>query len=92
MDTLESAVSLTVRGHTMWLGDRVTPSCGASGSPEASYTFTAPHEGRYIFDTIGSSFDTVLELRSETCTGSVIRCDNDGAGGRPDGRHHRRRL
>ncbi|MGK4007579.1 MXAN_6577-like cysteine-rich protein [Sorangium sp. So ce1036] len=80
--TLEPDAPQTIRGDTTWLSDAVAPHCGASGSSDASYTFTAPRDGRYVFDTFGSSFDTLLELRSETCAGSVIVCNNDAAGGK----------
>ncbi|WP_437600518.1 MXAN_6577-like cysteine-rich protein [Sorangium sp. So ce590] len=75
--TLPQAVS----GDTWMRDDALVPSCGSLDTPDASYTFTAPHAGRYIFDTAGSSYDTVLELRNGTCTGSVISCnDNISAG------------
>ncbi|WP_437636264.1 MXAN_6577-like cysteine-rich protein [Sorangium sp. So ce854] len=76
---IEPTLPQTVTGDTTLLGDAVTPSCGSVDTPDASYTFTAPRAGRYIFDTAGSAYDTVLELRSGSCTGSVIAC-NDNTG------------
>ncbi|WP_437781486.1 MXAN_6577-like cysteine-rich protein [Sorangium sp. So ce1097] len=76
---IEPTLPQTVTGDTTLLGDAVVPSCGSVDTPDASYTFTAPRAGRYIFDTAGSAYNTVLELRSGSCTGSVIAC-NDNTG------------
>ena len=35
------------------------------------------YTGLFRFHTIGSSFDTLLSLRSETCTGVELACDDD---------------
>ncbi|HTN85551.1 MAG TPA: MXAN_6577-like cysteine-rich protein [Sorangium sp.] len=75
--TIEPALPQTITGDTHLRGDSVAPSCGSIDTPDSSYTFTAPRAGRYIFDTYGSSFDTILELRSGTCSGSVIACSDD---------------
>ncbi|WP_437999165.1 MXAN_6577-like cysteine-rich protein [Sorangium sp. So ce185] len=77
--TLEPTLPQSVHGDTWALGDALVASCGSLDTPDASYAFTAPHAGRFIFDTTGSSFDTVLELRSGTCTGSMISCNNNNA-------------
>lgn len=77
--TIEPTLPQTITGDTTLLGDAVAPSCGSVETPDASYTFTAPRAGRYIFDTAGSEYNTVLELRNGSCTGSVIVC-NDNAG------------
>lgn len=70
----------TVIGDTALLGDAFTPGCGSLDTPDASYTFTAPATGRYIFDTIGSSFNTVLELHDASCTGDALACNDDSQG------------
>ncbi|WP_437968451.1 MXAN_6577-like cysteine-rich protein [Sorangium sp. So ce260] len=77
MGNIEPTLPQAVHGDTWALGDAIAPSCGSRDTPDASYTFTAPHAGRYIFDTAGSSFDTVLELRDGSCTGAVISCNDD---------------
>ncbi|XXX77987.1 MXAN_6577-like cysteine-rich protein [Sorangium sp. So ce134] len=79
--TIGPTLPQSVHGDTWTLGDAVVPSCGSLDTPDASYTFTAPRAGRYIFDTAGSSFDTVLELRNGTCNGSVISCNNNVSAG-----------
>jgi len=53
-----------------------TCSQSAAGQ-ELVYTFTAPDEGFYEFDTVGSAGDTVLSVREETCDGTVIACGDN---------------
>ncbi|WP_437549267.1 MXAN_6577-like cysteine-rich protein [Sorangium sp. So ce367] len=82
LDTLATALPLSVTGDTWRLGDAVSTRCGSIDTSDASYSFTAPHAGGYVFDTSGSTFDTVLELRKGSCSGAVISCnDNDSAVG-----------
>ena len=64
------------------MGNDFTPSCRAgSTAPDVSFRWVAPARARYVFDTIGSTFDTVLTLRS-SCSGPELpgACDDDGAG------------
>ncbi|KYF65927.1 MXAN_6577-like cysteine-rich protein [Sorangium cellulosum] len=77
--TIEPTLPQRITGDTTLLGDAVAPRCGSIDTPDASYTFTAPRAGRYIFDTAGSSFNTVLELRNGTCAGSMIACSDNNA-------------
>jgi hypothetical protein len=41
------------------------------------YQFTAPATGRYVFDTYGSNFDTVLSVIQGGCQGEQIACSDD---------------
>ncbi|WP_437578046.1 MXAN_6577-like cysteine-rich protein [Sorangium sp. So ce887] len=68
-------------GDTELLGDAITPSCGHAGGPDVSYTFTAPAAGKYVFDTFGSEFNTILELQDGACNGEVIACNDDSREG-----------
>ncbi|WP_437992339.1 MXAN_6577-like cysteine-rich protein [Sorangium sp. So ce145] len=78
LDTLATGLPLSITGNTWGLGDAVSTHCGSIDTSDASYRFTAPRAGRYVFDTSGSTFDTVLELRRGSCSGTVISCnDND---------------
>lgn len=78
---LGSAVPQTVSGTTVGLPDLIAPSCGDPGSPEATYSFTAPADGTYSFDTFGSNFDTVLHIHDGDCSGPELGCDDDTGGG-----------
>ncbi|WP_437734843.1 MXAN_6577-like cysteine-rich protein [Sorangium sp. So ce1335] len=74
------ALPETLTGNTELLGDAITPSCGKAGGPDVSYAFTAPADGKYVFDTFGSGYNTVLELRElrgDRCDGDVIACSDD---------------
>ena len=71
------------QGTTAGAGDNFGPAgCadgGTEGSEEIVLAFQAPEAGPYIFDTAGSSFDTVLQLR-KSCTGDVQYCNDDASG------------
>jgi hypothetical protein len=58
-----------------------SPFCGGGTGPEDSYAFTAPSNGFYTFDTIGSSIDTLLYARDFDCFGFELGCDDNGGGG-----------
>ena len=56
------------------------PSCVSnSAAPDLAYTWTAPSTGSYTFSTLGSSFDTVLEVRQYN-TGASLGCNDDSSG------------
>jgi hypothetical protein len=58
-------------------------SLGFCGSAAARgvlwYMFTAPQADKYVIDTFGSQFDTVLFVY-DVCNGSVIACNDDTDG------------
>lgn len=58
-------------------------SCGSSGfSPDVWYVYTAATAAETIFDTVGSSYDTVLSLHSG-CPGTTaneLACNDDHFG------------
>lgn len=66
-------------GSTTGLTNSLSPSCVSSAAPDASYTWTAPATGNYLFTTAGSAFDTVLEVRLNS-TSEVLGCNDDSGG------------
>jgi hypothetical protein len=50
--------------------------CGGDGQ-EAAFRFTAEEAGRYVFDTRGSGFDTVLNVVNRDCYGITLSCNDD---------------
>lgn len=50
-------------------------SCGGSEAGDFTLTFTAPRAGSYTFDTLGSSFDTVLYVRNSN--NDELACNDD---------------
>ena len=57
-------------GGSMCAGD-------GTNAPDATFLYSVPSTGRYTFDTIGSSFDTLLSIRGGTCTGLERGCNDD---------------
>ena len=52
--------------------------CNGSGAA-ATMLWTAPYTGTFVFDTAGSTFDTVLLVR-DSCDGITIDCNDDYIG------------
>lgn len=70
----------TVTGSTDGASNAFTTSCGSGSSPDIAWEWTAPKTDYYVFDTVGSSFDTVLALRDGGCQGNELACnDNNGS-------------
>lgn len=74
---LSSIVPQNLIGSTVSTSDRYTPLCGGGGRDQL-FVFSAPAAGRYIFDTTGSDYNTVLAALSPDCT---ERACNDDANG-----------
>jgi hypothetical protein len=56
--------------------DELAPGCVGANSSEAVFAFTAPSSGQFIFDTIGSGYDTVLTvLDASACF--ELGCNDD---------------
>jgi stigma-specific protein Stig1 len=75
-----SVVPQTLTGSTTGAADLIATSCIGAGAPERTYGFTAPMTATYAFDTFGSSYDTVLEIRNGGCGGQPIGCNDDSGG------------
>jgi hypothetical protein len=76
-----SPLPASVADDTSLQDDELQGSCGGASAPELAYTFTAPANGTYAFDTGGSDIDTVLYVLDGTCEGEELRCDDDGLTG-----------
>jgi hypothetical protein len=92
--TVIPAAGGTVTGNTAG-SSTLQGSCGASGTaPERVYQWTPATSGTATIQTcnnLGTSFDTVVYLRSGTCAaGAEIACNDDMAGcstSEPSGYH-----
>ncbi len=51
--------------------------CGGELGADQAFAWTAPRDGRYVFSTEGSSFDTILSIRRDGCSGSELVCNDD---------------
>lgn len=70
-------------GTTMNLTGNYSGSCGSSSSaPDAVYSLGAVPAGKATITISNASFDSVLYVRSASCTGTEVDCDdNIGDGG-----------
>jgi hypothetical protein len=74
---LGSAVGAAVAmGTTVGGGDDFDPACAAGNAADVQYQWTAPADGSYTFDTVGSTYDTILTVRTH-CTGVDLGCNDD---------------
>lgn len=63
-------------GSTVGLSNDLRPACIGSSAPDAAYIWTAPASATYVFDTLGSGFDTVLEIHNYS-NNALLGCNND---------------
>ena len=70
----------TLLDQTAVAADAFEGSCGGEGEGDRALAFSAPEEGIYRFDTIGSDFDTVLYVLDGTCGGPELACNDDQPG------------
>jgi hypothetical protein len=65
-------------GTTSGAPNRFAPSCAMSRAGDRAFTWTAPVTSDFLFDTFGSTFDTVLAVRAG-CTGPELpgACNDD---------------
>jgi hypothetical protein len=71
----------TTTGTTAGKANDLAPTCGAgSHAPDVSWALQLPVPVATLqVDTIGSSFDTILNLRDANCM-TAVGCDDDGGG------------
>jgi hypothetical protein len=63
-------------GSTIGQGNDFTPGCVMSSAPDVQLVWTPLVAGTYTFDTLGSTFDTVLHARVD-CVGPQLACNDD---------------
>ena len=81
--SLGSTLPVSVSGTTAGRANNMSgASCGGGGAsaPDMTYRWTAPAAGTYRIDTSGSAFDTVLYVRSGSCGGAELACNDDSGG------------
>lgn len=59
---------------------RFQPSCIDVVSGEVTVSFTAPYDSTFTFDTVGSSFDTILYALGPNCSAPELECNDDSNG------------
>ena len=68
--------------NTIGRNDDRLGSCGVGAAPDFQLDFMAPWDGKFTFDTSGSSFDTVLilDLDDGDCGSPELACNDDFIG------------
>jgi hypothetical protein len=74
-----STVPFSIMGSTVGAVNSLPVLCASDGA-DHTYLFTAPTTDTYRFDTVGSSYDTLLAVVGGECGGPSLGCDDDGAG------------
>lgn len=77
---LGSATGAVFVGSTQDAGDDLPEICVQFGGPELELSWTAPSTDSWQFDTLGSSFDTVLQVVRGDCYGDALGCNDDFSG------------
>ncbi|MEM6989022.1 MAG: hypothetical protein AAF721_00950, partial [Myxococcota bacterium] len=75
-----STVPQTITDSTIVSSDQFVPSCGIGGGGDQGFTFTAPADGTYIFETANNDFNTVLFVLDAICGGNELACNDDAPG------------
>ncbi|MCP3141933.1 ELWxxDGT repeat protein [Pyxidicoccus xibeiensis] len=66
-----------VQGSTCTALSQVTPTCTQNAlAQDASFSWTAPVSGTFVFTTEGSGYDTSLEV-SDPVSGASLACNDD---------------
>lgn len=63
--------------NTIGRNDDMLASCGEGAAPDYQLDFRAPWTGTFVFDTAGSSFDSVLAVQAGACEGPELACNDD---------------
>lgn len=70
----------TLAGTLVGATATTSAGCTDASGPDVAYGFVAGVGGLWTIDTVGSSFDSVLTVRDESCDGTPLACDDDGGG------------
>ena len=79
-EDLGSALGMAIAGgSTVGEDEDLDQSCGGGGAVDRVVMWTAPADGMYTIETVGSDYDTVLSLYF-SCDGPELLCDDDSVG------------
>ncbi len=79
LESADGVLPIVVQGSTLGASDDALGSCGQFVAPDFTFGFEAPFDGEFVFDTSGSSFDTVLYVEEGVC-GDELACNDDFIG------------
>ncbi len=75
-----SELGAVVMGSTAGAADGVHVPCMKFDSVDLEFQWTAPADGAYQIDLLGSSYDTALMVLDGDCEGQRLACNDDFAG------------
>lgn len=88
-DQADGLLPETLTGDTRGEANDFLPDCllhyvkkfgaGFFLAPDVQLEYTAPQAGTFVFDTVGSDFDTTLSIL-DSCDAAQIRCNDDWVG------------
>lgn len=64
-------------GDTFSEDEDLQQSCAGGGAVDHVIRFIAPASGTYVFDTLGSSYDTALSIHDGCGPGTELACNDD---------------
>jgi hypothetical protein len=70
----------TAAGTTAGATDDSSGTCGGAGASDVTAQFTAPFQGRYVFDDAGTTFEGVLYV-TDGCGGPELGCSDVNGNG-----------
>ncbi len=70
---------LVLTGNTTQGSSMIAQRCGGGRAPEYGYVWTVPVTGKYSIDTFASTFDTVLTILKQKCSGDLVACNDDAS-------------
>lgn len=75
-DDLGGAVGVAVAANVTPSEGMLSGTCGGGSGDELIYSWTAPADGTYSFDTMNEYRDTVLYVRDGGCDGEELACND----------------
>jgi hypothetical protein len=75
-EDLGNTIPQVIDGSTMGEDNAIAGTCAGLTGPDYSYTWTAPADGNYVFNTQGSAFDASLHIRDASCAGAELQCSS----------------
>ncbi len=80
-DPIGTIVGPVTTGSTVGLTNDFDAMCTSSAGPDKVFLLNLPAAATTLqIDTIGTSFDTALMVKSSDCGATDLACDDDGAG------------
>ena len=80
LSSADGELPIVVVDDTTSMSNDQIGSCAQFPAPDFSFGFEAPFTGEFVFDTAGSSFDTLLYVDDGECGVEELECNDDFIG------------